>query len=81
MGSNKGQFPTQPSVNPRNISSIESQEFSLSKDSLDSSPKGPCDSVHAITRLRSGKILEAPIECDLGIRKRKLRKKMKKVSL
>ena len=39
MGSNKGQFSTQPFVNPRNISSVESQEFSLSEDSLDSLDK------------------------------------------
>ena len=72
MGSNKGQFPTQPSINPRNISSIESQEFSLSQNSLDSSPQDPCDSVHTITRLRSGKILEAPIECDLEDKKKEI---------
>ena len=72
MGSNKGQFSTQPSVNPRNISSVELQEFSLSEDSFDISPQGPCDSVHAITRLRSGKILETPIECDLEDKKKEI---------
>ena len=70
MGSNKGQFPTQPSVNPRNVSSVESQEFSPPEDSLDSSPQALCDSVHVITRLRSGKILGDPIECDLEDKKR-----------
>ena len=72
MGSNKGQFPTQPSINPRNISSIESQEFSPPEDSLDSSPQAFCDGVHAITRLRSGKILEDPIECDLEDKKKEI---------
>ena len=65
MGSNKGQFPPQPSVYPINISSVESQEFSLPVDSLDSSPQALCGTVHAVRRLRSGKILEAPIKCDL----------------
>ena len=72
MGSNKDEFPTQPSVNPRNISSVESQEFSPPEDSLDSLPRALCDSVHAITRLRSGKILEDPIECDLEDKKKEI---------
>ena len=54
MDYNKGQFPTQPVINPRNVAFLDSNEISL----LDKNES----SVQAISQLRSGKQLADPYD-------------------